>query len=63
MQGFCVRVAKGLNRLLNRKGPVFTERYHLRVLTTPVSEAKGWLLRVGWRRRGLVRVDEVPRAR
>lgn len=125
MQGFCVRVAKGLNRLLGRKGPVFTERYHLRVLTTPaeirnarayvinnyrrhaavsgrrpvddwvdpfsswawfdgwrdltgahhalvrqaragpkpVSDAKGWLLRVGWRRRGLVRVDEVPRAR
>jgi REP element-mobilizing transposase RayT len=122
MQGFCIRVALGLNRLLGRKGAVFTERYHLRVLATPreirnarayvinnfrrhaapagrhvdrdwvdpysswvwfdgwrdltpahtalaretragpktVSDAKGWLLRVGWRRRGLVRVDEVP---
>jgi len=122
MQGFCVRVARGLNSLLDRNGAVFTERYHLRVLQTPreirnarayvinnfrrhaavtgrrvdrdwvdpcsswawfdgwrdltrahvalaretragpkpVSEARGWLLRVGWRRRGLVRVDEVP---
>jgi len=125
MQGFCVRVAKGLNRLLDREGSVFTERYHLRVLGTPreirnarayviqnyrrhaaaagrtvdpawvdpcsswawfdgwrdlpraqlvlaeearagpapVGAAKGWLLRVGWRRRGLVRVDEVPCSR
>jgi len=122
MQSFCVRVAKGLNRLLGRKGAVFVERYHLRLLTNPrevrnarayvinnyrrhaaaagrcveqgwldpcsswawfdgwrdltrahtalaqqtrdapkpVSEAKGWLLRVGWRRHGLVGVDEVP---
>ncbi len=122
MQGFCVRVAKGLNLLLGRKGSVFEGRYHLRVLGTPreirnarayvinnyrrhaaatgrdlergwvdpcsswawfdgwrdltraqvalaeearagpapVSDARGWLLRVGWRRRGLVRVDEVP---
>jgi REP element-mobilizing transposase RayT len=122
MQGFGVRVAKGLNRLLGRKGSVFEERYHLRVLGTPreirnarayvinnyrrhaaaadrpvdpgwvdpcsswawfdgwrdltrahlalarearagpalVSTAKGYLLRQGWRKRGLVRVDEVP---
>jgi len=122
MQGFGIRVAKGLNRLLGRTGSVFVERYHARVLQTPaeirnarayvlnnyrrhaavsgrrpvddwvdpfsswawfdgwrdltrahhalvrqahagpkpISDAKGWLLRVGWRRRGLVRVDEVP---
>jgi REP element-mobilizing transposase RayT len=125
MQGFCVRVAKGLNKLLGRKGAVFTERYHLRVLETPreirnarayvinnhrrhaagvgrvlapgrvdpcsswawfdgwrdldreqralarqmrtgpplVSAAKGYLLRKGWRRHGLVCVDEVPGSR
>jgi hypothetical protein len=26
----------------------------------PVSVAHGWLLRVGWRRHGLISVDEVP---
>ena len=26
----------------------------------PVSEAHGWLLKVGWRRHGLISVDEVP---
>ncbi len=140
MQGFSVRVARGLNGLTGRKGPVFTERYHLvtlleaaplRILETPtetrnarayvinnfrrhaaeagrrvdagwvdpcsswawfdgwrnlsrtqvdlarqlwccrrrrllragpaaVAEPKSWLMRVGWRRRGLVRVNEVP---
>lgn len=125
MQGFCVRVAKGLNRLLGRKGSVFQERYHQRVLGTPrevrnarayvisnyrrhaatagrqmdpgwvdpcsswawfdgwrdltrahealaretrtgpalASNAKGWMLTKGWRKHGLVRVDEVPCSR
>ena len=124
MQGFCIRVAKGLNRLAGRKGTVFTERYYVRLLKTPaevrnarayvinnfrrhaaqaghtvdriwtdpysssawfdgwrdlprivvrdariereeprpVVEPESWLLRVGWRRRGLVRVDEIPAA-
>jgi len=122
MQGFGIRVAKGLNRLLGRTGSVFVERYHARVLQTPAEirnarayvlnnyrrhaatrghviasgwvdpcsswvwfdgwrdldaehraiarkaragpplamPARGYLLRTGWRRRGLVRVDEVP---
>jgi hypothetical protein len=39
-------VAKGLNRLLGRKGPVFVERYHLRVLTTPreVRNARAYVI-------------------
>jgi REP element-mobilizing transposase RayT len=112
VQGFCVRVARGLNGLLERRGPVFVDRYHARILATPrevrncvayvlqnarhhgVALGKGqpdpcsswqsfdgwrtlpvaardgepvatapprtWLRRVGWRRHGLVRLDEVP---
>ena len=122
MQGFSVRVAHGLNGLTGRKGPVFTERYHVRLLETPaetrsarayvvnnfrrhaaanrrhvdvewidpcsswawfdgwralpsthadlaaqlradpapVAKPESWLIRVGWRRHGLVRVDELP---
>ena len=122
MQGFCVRVARGLNSVAGRKGTVLRERYHVRVLETPaevrncrayvinnfrrhaaqagrrvdkgwvdplsswawfdgwrdlpaglartaqreragpapVAEAEGWMLRVGWRKRGLVSVNEVP---
>jgi REP element-mobilizing transposase RayT len=29
----------------------------------PVARARSWLLQVGWRRHGLVRVDEIPRFR
>ena len=35
MQGLAVRVAKGLNRVLARRGSVFADRYHVRVLRTP----------------------------
>jgi REP element-mobilizing transposase RayT len=37
MQGFCVMLAKRLNRALGRKGTVFAERYHARALTTPTE--------------------------
>jgi REP element-mobilizing transposase RayT len=122
MQGFSIRVARGLNRAAGRKGPVFTERYHLHVLCTPaevrnarayvlnnyrrhahqsgrhvahnwvdpcsswpwfdgwrdlpperertsvrdrdgpppVAKPRGWMLTTGWRRRGLVSVNETP---
>ena len=35
MKGLLVRVAKGLNRLWQRKGSVFSDRYHDRILRTP----------------------------
>ena len=35
LNGFFVRFAKGLNKLLKRKGKVFADRYHDHVLTTP----------------------------
>jgi putative transposase len=35
MKGLCVRIARALNRLWNRVGSVFSDRYHARVLKTP----------------------------
>lgn len=114
MQGFKVRVARGINRHLGRKGTVFDERYHVEVLDSssrvraalcyvlnnarrhgtfvgsgwadacssaryfegwartprmspcdpnamrPVAKPETWLLREGWRVRGLIDPDEVP---
>jgi REP-associated tyrosine transposase len=116
MQGLSVRLAKGLNRMMGRRGKVFADRFHAHVLTTPsetrhalayvllnhrshlaragervgrgvrdrfssaacfdgwkggaaaeaprvTSPPSTWLLRTGWRRRGLVSLDEVPALR
>ena len=109
MQGLAVRLARGLNRSLGRRGRVFADRFHHRVLATPrqvrnalayvlcnarkhrvapsirgwldplssapsfdgwIVDAGGaaretasprtWLLRVGWRRRGLLHPDHTP---
>jgi REP element-mobilizing transposase RayT len=35
MNGLATRIARGLNRLWQRAGRVFDDRYHARVLTTP----------------------------
>jgi REP element-mobilizing transposase RayT len=35
MQGLLVRIARGLNRLWARRGSVFADRYHDRILRTP----------------------------
>jgi REP element-mobilizing transposase RayT len=35
MQGFAIRVAKALNKLWDRTGKVFADRYHDRILRTP----------------------------
>ncbi len=35
MNGLATRIAKGLNKFWNRKGRVFRERYHSRVLFSP----------------------------
>ena len=46
LQGLAVRVAKGLNRALGRKGKVFSDRYHSRILKSPaeVRWALGYVL-------------------
>ena len=35
MQAFAIRVAKGINRFLGRRGQVFDDRYHAEVATSP----------------------------
>jgi putative transposase len=124
IQGWKVRVARGLNKVWGRSGAVFDGRYHEEILTSPsqvrnavcyvmqnalrhgeklprwaggidpfssawyfdgwrddgwrtglpppvsdpeapgepVAEAETWLLRVGWRLRGLIGVGEFPAA-
>jgi REP element-mobilizing transposase RayT len=37
MQGLTIRVAKALNRVMQRRGTVFADRYHLHVLRTPAE--------------------------
>ena len=37
IQGFSIRVARGLNRMMGRKGRVLDDRYHARVLRTPTE--------------------------
>lgn len=119
VQGWEVRVARGLNGVMGRKGRVFDDRYHCEIIKTPrqtraalcyvmqnarrhgehldqrwngidpfssawwfdgwrdqgwrrglippeaptVEPPGSWLLKVGWRRHGLLDVDEVPAAR
>jgi putative transposase len=111
MQGLAVRLALAVNRTMNRRGKVFADRFHDRVLRTPrqvrnalayvlcnarkhgvaprrsgwtdpfssaamfdgwlrvrpdasttalVATAHTWLLRVGWRRGGLLDPDHCP---
>ena len=35
MQGWCIRIARGINRAVDRKGSLFDDRYHVEVITTP----------------------------
>jgi putative transposase len=37
MQGLCVRIAKALNRLMQRRGSVFDDHYHARLLRSPTE--------------------------
>ncbi len=37
MQGLCIRVAKALNRLMDRSGTVFSDHFHSRILRTPTE--------------------------
>ncbi len=47
MQGLAIRIARTLNRLWNRTGQVFSDRYHDRILRTPreVRNALVYVLR------------------
>ena len=119
LQGLAIRIARALNKLWRRRGSVFADRYHDRILKSPrevrnalryvlgnarkhaaegrevatpsaidtftsapwfdgfretltvrgldivvrpVADARTWLLRVGWRRHGLLSVHDTPAA-
>ena len=111
MNGLLVRLARGLNKLWQRKGRVFPDRYHDEVISTPLQARNAlryvlqngkkhgctspglidpcssghafdgwarpslttpsiatvvspttWLLHSGWRRHGLIGIDELPRS-
>lgn len=56
IQGLATRLARALNRLTERSGPAFADRYHARILKTPreVRLALAYVLNNA-RRHGLVR--------
>jgi hypothetical protein len=43
MQGFSIRVAKGLNAMMKRAGRVLADRYHAHVLKTPTETRRAVL--------------------
>jgi hypothetical protein len=53
MQGFLISAARGINRALAKRGPVFADRYHARALRTPreVRNCIAYVLN-NWRRHG-----------
>jgi REP element-mobilizing transposase RayT len=40
MQGLNIRMARALNRLMNRRGKVFADRYHAEILRSPTQTAR-----------------------
>ena len=42
------------------RGRMARRQARARVGDPPVAPPRTWLLRVGWRRHGLVRIDEIP---
>ena len=109
VRGLAIRIARLVNRMCGRRGSVWADRYHARLLRTPrevrnalvyvlnnfmkhvrgargldpyssarwfdgwrsptprphgslhLPRARTWLGRRGWRLRGLIDIDEVPR--
>ena len=59
MNGMGVRVARGLNRVMQRHGAVLDDRYHAHILRTPteVRRARDYLLQNARKHYGLVTPD------
>jgi REP element-mobilizing transposase RayT len=51
LQALAIRVARAINRVLGRKGKVFADRYHMRILRTPteVKNALRYVLDNRWK--------------
>jgi len=61
MQGLTIRIAKALNRVMGRHGPVFEDHYHSRVVRTPTEAARAvaYVLR-NFAHHAKARGEEVP---
>jgi len=59
MKGLGVRIARGLNRVMRRRGAVLDDRYHEHVLRTPteVRHARHYLLQNARKHYGLAGLD------
>ena len=59
MNGMGVRVARGLNRVMRRRGRVLGDRYHSHILRTPteVRRARAYLLQNARKHYGVVVAD------
>jgi REP element-mobilizing transposase RayT len=59
MQGLGVRIARGLNALMQRSGRVVSDRYHAHILRTPTEarHARTYLLQNARRHYGVVGAD------
>jgi hypothetical protein len=51
LQALAIRVARAITRVLGRKGKVFADRYHMRILRTPteVKNALRYVLDNRWK--------------
>jgi hypothetical protein len=60
LQGMAIRMAKGLNGLMGRKGAVFADRYHARSLATPTEVRRALVYVLGNARKHLLSVGGRP---
>jgi REP element-mobilizing transposase RayT len=60
LQGIAISMAKGLNRLMGRRGAVFADRYHSRALRTPTEVRRTLVYVLGNARKHLVAVGQRP---
>jgi putative transposase len=60
LQGMAIRMAKGLNKLMGKKGAVFADRYHARSLRTPTEVRRALVYVLGNARKHLAAVGGRP---
>ena len=60
LQGLAIRMARGLNRVMGRRGAVFADRYHARSLRTPTEVRRAIVYVLGNARKHLVAIGQRP---
>lgn len=62
IDGLCVRIARALNKVMRTRGGVFSDRFHSRVLTSPLATRRALVYTLGnARRHGVVGPKASPR--